>query len=104
MTLVIDNLEKRGLVYRVQDAQDRRYLKIHLTPQGQELVSRVFPCHAAIAEKVFAVLRKDEQEQLSRLLKKLGCSESLAPSLIRGRGVVAKNPRHFREGGNPESD
>jgi len=34
MTLVIDNLEKRSLVERVQDKQDRRYVKIHLTPQG----------------------------------------------------------------------
>ena len=74
MTLVIDNLEKRGLVERVQDKQDRRFLKIHLTSQGQELISRVFPCHAAIAEEVFAILSNDEQEQMGSLLKKLGCS------------------------------
>ena len=72
MTLVIDNLEKRGLVERVQDEQDRRYFRIHLTPQGKILISRVFPRHAAIAEKVFAFLDEDEQEQLGRLLKKLG--------------------------------
>jgi MarR family 2-MHQ and catechol resistance regulon transcriptional repressor len=72
MTLVIDNLEKRGLVERVQDKQDRRYIKIHLTPQGNDLISSVFPRHAAMAEKVFAILSKGEQEQLGRLLKKLG--------------------------------
>jgi MarR family 2-MHQ and catechol resistance regulon transcriptional repressor len=74
MTLVIDNLEKRGLVERVQDEEDRRYLKIHLTDQGMDLISRVFPVHAATAEEVFAVLNKQEQEQLGRLLKKLGCA------------------------------
>jgi len=72
MTLVIDNLEKRSLVERVQDKQDRRYVKIHLTPQGGELISIVFPHHAKIAEEVFAALDSDEQEQLGRLLKKLG--------------------------------
>lgn len=76
MTLVIDNLEKRGLVERVQDTQDRRYLKIHLTPQGQDLIKRVFLRHAGIAENVFAALDVNEQEQLGSLLKKLGCSES----------------------------
>ena len=75
MTLVIDNLEKRGLVERVQDQQDRRYLRIHLTPQGFDLISRVFPRHAAIAEEVFAMLDRHEQEQLGTLLKKLGRSE-----------------------------
>ena len=76
MTLVIDNLNKRGLVERVQDIQDRRYIKIHLTPKGHDLVSSVFPRHAAIAEKVFAIMSEDEQERLGRLLKKLGRSET----------------------------
>jgi len=76
MTLVIDNLEKRGLVERVQDTQDRRYLKIHLTPQGQDLISRVFLRHAGIAENVFAALDRNEQEQLGKLLIKLGRAET----------------------------
>ena len=77
MTLVVDNLAKRGLVERVQDQQDRRFVKIHLTDQGKDLISRVFPLHAVIAEKVFAVLSDDEQEKLGRLLKKLGRSGSV---------------------------
>jgi len=72
MTLVIDNLVKRGLVKRVQDTRDRRYMEIHLTPKGKDLISGVVFRHAAIAEDVFAVLKRDEQEQLGRLLKKLG--------------------------------
>lgn len=75
MTLVIDNLEKRDLVKRVQDTQDRRYLKIHLTPRGQNLISGVFLRHVGIAENVFAALDGDEQEQLGKLLKKLGRAE-----------------------------
>jgi MarR family 2-MHQ and catechol resistance regulon transcriptional repressor len=72
MTLVIDNLEKRGLVERVQDTRDRRYMEIYLAPKGQDLISGVFPRHAAVAENVFSRLKRDEQEQLGRLLKKLG--------------------------------
>jgi MarR family 2-MHQ and catechol resistance regulon transcriptional repressor len=75
-TLVIDNLEKHGLVERLQDAHDRRYQRVNLTSQGQDLIKRVFPRHADIAQKVFAVLDRDEQEQLGRLLKKLGHTAS----------------------------
>jgi len=49
-----------------------RYLQIHLTCQGNDLIRKVFPRHAGIAETVFAVLNADEQEHLGALLKKLG--------------------------------
>ena len=32
VTLVLDNLEKRGLVRRVRETEDRRMVKIYLTP------------------------------------------------------------------------
>ncbi|RLC18639.1 MAG: MarR family transcriptional regulator [Deltaproteobacteria bacterium] len=72
MTMVIDNLEKQGLVVREKDPLDRRYLRIHLTRLGRGLIRKVFPRHAGIAETVFTVLNADEQEQLGVLLKKLG--------------------------------
>ena len=72
MTMVIDNLEKRGLVVRKRSVDDRRYLLIELTPVGQQLIARVFQRHARIARKVFAVLDPPEIEQLGNLLKKLG--------------------------------
>jgi MarR family 2-MHQ and catechol resistance regulon transcriptional repressor len=72
MTLVIDNLEKRGLVVRESDPDDRRYTRVRLTKEGEDLICRVFPRHAKIAEQVFSVLDADELEQLGFLMKKLG--------------------------------
>src|SRR6266545_1475603 len=46
LTLVIDNLEKRRLVKRERTSQDRRYVTIHLTPEGEALIAEVFPKHA----------------------------------------------------------
>src|ERR1035437_9151220 len=43
ITLVLDNLEKRGLVKRVRETQDRRMVKIILTPEGEVLIQRIFP-------------------------------------------------------------
>lgn len=72
ITLVIDNLEKRGLVFRQRETQDRRYILVSLTDKGKELVREVFPAHAQRISDRMAVLSKKEQAELSRLLKKLG--------------------------------
>lgn len=72
MTLVIDNLEKLGLVKRERINQDRRYLTIRLTEQGQAHIRSVFArVEAAIIEEM-GVLTEDEQKQLGQLCKKLG--------------------------------
>jgi MarR family 2-MHQ and catechol resistance regulon transcriptional repressor len=72
ITLVIDNLEKRELVVRVKDPEDRRKFTIELTKEGRELIEIVFPRHAEISNKVFQVLDDNEKETLGLLLKKLG--------------------------------
>ena len=72
ITLVIDNLEKRDLVRRERDSADRRYLTVHLTAAGTELIAPVFARveKAIVAE--MASLSNDEQELLGQLCKKLG--------------------------------
>lgn len=72
ITLVIDNLEKSGLVRRERDSEDRRFLTVHLTEKGIELIDRVFADveRAIVAE--MASLTGDEQETLGMLCKKLG--------------------------------
>ncbi len=72
MTTVIDNLEKRELVYRERDQDDRRRMIVHLTDQGLELISKVFPQHVKAIEKQFSVLSTAEKNELCALLKKLG--------------------------------
>lgn len=72
MTCVIDNLEKEGLVVRVHSEEDRRAVIVSLTDQGRELFERVFPDHATRVADLASVLSGEEQQQLARLLKKLG--------------------------------
>ena len=72
ITLVIDNLEKRKLVKRKKDSNDRRRMKVELTESGYELIEKIFPDHSKIAHKVFSVLEPKELHSLSMLLKKLG--------------------------------
>lgn len=74
ITLVLDNLERRGLVRRERSATDRRYITIHLTDEGDALIRRVFPDHAAHITRLLATLTPEEQRELGRLCKKLGLS------------------------------
>ena len=72
MTLVADNLEKRELVERRRDPQNRRLVIVTLTPKGRRLIERVFPVHARIVAQDFGVLPPEEQDLLGRLCKRLG--------------------------------
>jgi MarR family 2-MHQ and catechol resistance regulon transcriptional repressor len=72
MTLVIDNLEKRGLVRRERSSEDRRFIRVHLTDEGERLIRRVFPVHADAITRQLAVLTQDEQRALGTLCRKLG--------------------------------
>ncbi len=75
MTLVIDNLEKRNLVRRQKDINDRRYMTVKLTEKGSELIGKIFPLHAQVAEQVFSVLSTKKLEKLGRILKALGTAD-----------------------------
>ncbi len=75
MTLVIDNLEKRGLVRRDRQQQDRRCILIHLTTEGQVLIEKTFPDHVAAIVAEISILSDSEQEELSRLCRRLGKQE-----------------------------
>lgn len=72
MTLVIANLEKRGLVKREQDTEDRRQFRVRLTKKGTALMDEIFPQHVADLLAQFDALTAEEQAQLGGLLKKLG--------------------------------
>ena len=72
ITLVINNLEKRGLVRRERSDVDRRFIDVYLTPQGTEIVERLMPQHVDNIVKEFSILMGGEQGELARLCKKLG--------------------------------
>lgn len=72
VTYVMDRLEEQGLVIRQRAHQDRRVVHATLTPKGRALVEEVFPRHAAFVREAVSHLDPEEQDELRRLLKKLG--------------------------------
>ncbi len=72
MTLVLDNLEKHGLVRRVRSAEDRRMINIEMTDKGRECIEEVLPKHVEAITQEMQALTPEEQAELGRLLRKLG--------------------------------
>ena len=72
MTTIIDNLEKRNLVNRSQDANDRRATVIELTVAGQKLISELFPVHTRNIFRMMSVLTPEELRTYASLSRKLG--------------------------------
>ena len=83
-TLIVDNLEKYGLVRRERHQQDRRKVLIRLTQPGQAAIQRVLQPHVQAIAKEMSRLSPEEQEELRRICRKLGkggeasCREHLA--------------------------
>ena len=72
VTMVIDNLERRGLVERRRDQKDRRYVSVHLTPAGRTLITDLFPRHVESIRSEMNALSGEEQATLGRLCRTIG--------------------------------
>jgi len=72
LTVVIDNLQRRGWARRVRDAQDRRFLSVQLTPAGRRLVERIFPEHVGQIVRAVGPLSCAQLEQMGRLCRAVG--------------------------------
>jgi len=71
LTTVIDNLEKRDLVKRQRNKEDRRYFTVHLTDSGKELIGEIFPSHAGRIVDAMGNLTAAELKTLGALCKKV---------------------------------
>ncbi len=76
MTMVIDHLEKRGLVNRQRRKDDRRCIDIHLTEDGRTLIATILPAHVAGVVQSLAALSTAEQQQLAALCRTLGLAQA----------------------------
>lgn len=72
VTLVVENLAKQGWIRRERQADDRRLIRIHLTPKGRAMIARVFPKHVEAVVREMSALDSREQEELRRVCRKLG--------------------------------
>lgn len=71
MTARLDRLEEAGLVQREPDPDDRRGLKILLTPAGKSAYQEAVGAQAEKEAFVAAALTDEEKDELNALLRRL---------------------------------
>src|SRR6202521_2818308 len=72
ISIAVDRLVEKGLVSRVESAEDRRVRIVALTPRGNDLIVPAFRKHAGQMKRVFAELSPEELRALEEGLKKAG--------------------------------
>jgi MarR family 2-MHQ and catechol resistance regulon transcriptional repressor len=72
ISVAVDRLVTKGLVSRVESADDRRIRIVSLTPNGKDLITCAFRKHSLQMKKVFSDLTDEELRSLEVKLKKVG--------------------------------
>jgi MarR family 2-MHQ and catechol resistance regulon transcriptional repressor len=72
ISTAVERLVAKGLVSRVESAEDRRVRIVALTSAGKDLISGAFRKHSLQMKRVFSELSPDELRDLEVALKKVG--------------------------------
>ena len=72
ISIAVDRLVAKGLVSRVESAEDRRVRMVALTPRGKDLIVPAFRKHSGQMKRVFSELSPEELRGLEVALKKAG--------------------------------
>lgn len=87
MSRILAGMELRGLVVRRPDPDDRRKMRIHLTPEARELVAEVAPLATRTRDQLYDGLKKKELKALRRALRTI---ESNTLAVLEGLDAAAK--------------
>ncbi|MEI4769050.1 MarR family transcriptional regulator [Psychrobacillus sp. FJAT-51614] len=72
ITYVIDKLETKGLLERLNCKEDRRVVYIQITEAGKQFMDEIFPKHVQVIEDIFSGITDEEKVVLIDLLKRVG--------------------------------
>jgi DNA-binding MarR family transcriptional regulator len=71
VTAIVDQLEKEGLVERLDEPDDRRAFRIRLTRAGEKTFTDMARAHEDWVVELISGLTKREQDELLKLLAKV---------------------------------
>ncbi|HBQ85090.1 MAG TPA: hypothetical protein DD811_01205 [Syntrophomonas sp.] len=63
MTVLIDKLEKDGLVERQLDTQDRRAIRVFITDRGRQIAARIVQIESAFNSRLYDLLGEGNQKE-----------------------------------------
>lgn len=78
MTRLLDKLQQRGIITRVDDPTDRRALRIHLTEAGMAIWNDINHCGQRVRDLATRGMSEADRDTLTRLLTQV--RDNLAPT------------------------
>jgi DNA-binding MarR family transcriptional regulator len=78
LVAVLDELERRGLLARKPNPDDRRQYSLYLTGKGEQALSEIGRIAREHEQKLCASLNADERERLTELLNRISVEQGLA--------------------------
>lgn len=72
LTYVLQKLEKKELIDRKTDQNDRRITHVDISNKGRLLMDDIFPQHSESIKRLFSDLSTKDMEQTAEVLKKFG--------------------------------
>ena len=82
--MLLPQLEKRGLLVRRGDPQDRRVLRLELTPDGTKLTLQAIAIQSALIDRTMQTATPDEcnlvGEVMTRIIRELTMPDVTEPA------------------------
>jgi|SRR5882724_7322567 len=84
LVLVLDEMERAGLLERKASARDRRIYALHLTARGKQRLEAIGRIAREHQQALCAALNPEEQETLKGLLARISEQQGLTPGVHPG--------------------
>jgi DNA-binding MarR family transcriptional regulator len=81
---LVDNLERKGLIERRRNPQDRRNYALHLTTEGTHVMTKMRRLGSAHEDDICAALDDTQRAQLAGLLEAIAAQQGLTPGVHPG--------------------
>jgi MarR family 2-MHQ and catechol resistance regulon transcriptional repressor len=72
ISVAIDRLQERGLVYREEGERDRRIRTVALSKEGQRVIVPVYERHTAVLERLLEPLAPAQRKSLADTMREIG--------------------------------
>jgi DNA-binding MarR family transcriptional regulator len=88
VTRLIDRLEKRGLLSRVRSSEDRRAVRLALTPEGLALAARMPAIFNSVTDKLLTGFTAEEVGFLKSMLRRILVTSNDQTGMIRDLAIT----------------
>jgi len=96
LVAILDNLEKRGVVERRANPDDRRLYSLYLTKDGGELLERIGKVAREHQDALLSALSREERNALTTLLLRVADQQGLVRGVHPGYQRLG-NPRRSED-------